>query len=538
MSLEIEALKLLNKGLTIIPLRGRYGVNYDDAKRPIVKWEKWQGRKPDAFTVKSWFEKKPDIDIGILTGSRAGLFVVDADGPEGVETAKKLGIDQTVVNVTPRGLQYLLAWDERLNGLPTNLVKPFDDMPGIDTRGEGGYIVAPPSTNLGDKLYSWKDGVAYGDIKLASIPEALVQRLVERAAKEYADAPEVSTDSWLVELKKGVSQGQNRHRAMTRLASFYMSRGIPQDDVEALLLAWNQRCTPPKPEAEFILKVREFLENWSDGKYRSTYKAPTTKFEVKKSNDFLNSGEKEIDWLVDRLIPVETIGFLHGYGGQGKSWLTLDLAIEVGRGGGKWLDRFPTVGGKVLYIDEESHPTLLRNRYNKLIKGKGLTPDQVDVSFLSLQELKLDNQDTLEAFRGLLVELKPTLVIIDPFVAIHGMNENSTEQMAKLRGILKGLIKDTQVAFFFIDHESKPSEFQKSAAQRQRGSTEKDAVADVKLAISNNQKLPNEIGFKAMIEHSKARFGVTEESFIIGCVDVAEGSVIRYEGKPDFSDVI
>jgi RecA-family ATPase len=138
----------------------------------------------------------------------------------------------------------------------------------------------------------------------------------------------------------------------------------------------------------------------------------------------------------------------------------------------------------------------------------------------------------------LLVELKPTLVIIDPFVAIHNMNENSTEQMAKLRGILKGLVKDAQVAFLFIDHESKPSEFQKSAAQRQRGSTEKDAVADVKLAISNNQKLPNEIGFKAMIEHSKARFDVAEESFIVACVDVAEGSVIRYEGKPDFSDVV
>ena len=538
MSLEIEALKLLNQGLTIIPLRGRYGVSYDDAKRPIVKWEKWQGRKPDPFTVRGWFAQKPDIDIGILTGSKSKLFVLDADGEEGIKSVQSLNLPPTVVNVTPRGLQYLLEWDERLNGLATNLVKPFEEYPGLDTRGEGGYIVAPPSTNLGDKLYSWKDGIAYGEIKLASIPEHIVQRLIERAAKEYTDAPDVSADTWLVELKKGVSQGQNRHRAMTRIASFYMSRGIPQDDVMALLLAWNQRCTPPKPEAEFIAKVEDFLENWNKGKYKSNYKAPITKFEVKKSNDFLNSGDTKIDWLVDKLIPIETVGFLHGYGGQGKSWLTLDLAIEVGRGGGRWLDRFNTVGGKVLYIDEESHPTLLRNRYNKLLKGKGLTPDQVDVSFLSLQELKLDNADTLEAFRGLLVELKPTLVIIDPFVAIHNMNENSTEHMARLRGILKGLIKDTQVAFFFIDHESKPSEYQKSAAQRQRGSTEKDAVADVKIAISNNQKLVNEYGFKAMIEHSKARFGVTEESFVVACVDKAEGSVIRYEGKPDFSDVV
>lgn len=538
MEIKDLALAYLQKGYTIIPLRGRYGTSYDDAKRPIVKWERWMGQRPTPEIVNSWFTKKPNIDIGLLTGSKAGIFVLDADGPEGLKSVQSLNLPPTVVSVTPKGLQYFFKWDDRLTGLPTNLVRPFSDYPGLDTRGEGGYCVVAPSINLGEHRYQWQEGKSLIDQELAPIPDWLVKRLVERAAKTYADAPEVEIDSWLTKLKEGVSEGENRHKAMTRLASFYMSRGIPEDDVIALMILWNNKCQPPKEEKVFLEKLNQFLENWREGKYKSTYKEPKTKFEVKKSNDFLNSGNVKIDWLVDKLIPIETIGFLHGYGGQGKSWLTIDLAIEVGRGGGKWLDRFNTKGGKVLYIDEESHPTLLRTRYNKMLKGKGLTPDQVDVSFLSLQELKLDNPETLEAFRGLLVELKPVLVIIDPFVAIHNMNENSTEQMAKLRGILKSIIKDTQVAIFFLDHESKPSEYQKSAAQRQRGSTEKDAVADVKLAMSNNQKLPNEKGFKAMIEHSKARYDVAEESFVLACVDVGEGSIIRYEGRPDFSDVV
>lgn len=536
---EPEALSYLAKGLTVIPVKGRYGKSLDEAKRPLVQWQKWQGRKPDDNVVKGWFAQKPDADLGLLTGPTNGILALDIDGERGYKSLEHKELPDTWINLTRRGQHHIYKWDDRLNSVATTKVGILD---GVDIRGKGGYIVAPPSVGVGDFEYKWKEGYSPSSRDLANPPEWLVQLLLESAAKEYADAPEVTVDNWLVQIKEGVAEGENRHKAMTKLASFYMSRGIPEDDVVTLMLSWNEKCKPPKDPAVFTQKLNQFLENWREGRYRSNYKDPAaTKFTVQKSSEFLASGETEIDWLVQDLIPAESIGFLHGYGGQGKSWVTLDLAIEIGRGGGRWLDHFKTKPGKVLYIDEESSATLLRNRYNKLLRGKGITDsNKIDVSFMSMQELRFDNPDSLDAFRGLLAVVKPTIVIIDPFISIHGMNENSTQEMGKLRSIFKSVVKDCSTGLLFIDHESKPGEYTKTAAQRQRGSSEKDALGDYKIAISNNVKLSNPKGFQAVIEHSKARWGVSIDPFTISCRDNVDGksSIMAYEGEAKFEDML
>lgn len=504
-TLESAALEYLKLGLTVIPIRGRYGKTLDEAKKPLVNWQKWQGLKPSEETVNRWFVQKPMADIGLLTGPSNGLLALDIDGQRGYQSIADRPIPDTWVNVTRRGEHYLFTWDARLNDVATTKVGIF---PGVDVRGKGGYIIAPPSVGVGDFQYKWKEGCSPSERKLAAPPEWLVQELCKTVNLQPSDYVEVKQqDNWLITLKEGLAEGENRHNGMCKLASYYMSRGIPEDDVITLMHTWNLKCRPPKDEHEFDAKLRDFLRNWETGRYRSSFKQQT-KLTVQSSKDFISQGPTEVNWLVKDLIPAETIGFLHGYGGLGKSWMSLDLAIEIGRGGGAWLGHFATKGGKVLYIDEESHPTLLRQRYLRLLQTKGLTPEKVDVSFLSQQGLKFDDKDSFDTFKGLLMEIRPTLIIIDPFVAIHGLNENSKQDMASLREVFKDLIRDCQVGLFFIDHERKPSEMQVSAAQRQTGSQEKDAVADVKIALSKKNG-------KLLVEHAKARYNSQVNDFYV-----------------------
>jgi len=498
-SLEKDALFYLTKNLTVIPIKGRYGKDENDAKRPLAKWEKWQGRKPSAENIKSWFLKYPNADIGLLTGPTNGILVVDIDGEDGYKSMSDKPLPDTWVSCTKRGEHYIFKWDKRLDGIATTKVGLLHH---VDTRGKGGYIVAPPSSGLGDRKYHWKPGHTPSDVQLANPPEWLVQLLLKEEAKQYqAPAPNDGKKSWLEETWEGVAHGENRHKAMTRLASFYMSRGLFKEDVMQLMKQWNERCNPPKPEDEFEFKLGQFLENWDKGRYQSNYNIET-KLQVSSAKSFLDSGPTNVDWVVKDYIPREAITFVHGYGGVGKSFITMDLAIEMGRGGGAWLKQFPVLGGRVLYIDEESHPTLLRQRFSCMLRDKELNKDNVDVHFLSLPGIKFDNDGSLDSLRSLLIELKPDLVVIDPFVAIHNLNENKSNDMAKLRGIFKSIIKDFKCGLLFIDHENKPGDEPRSAAQRQRGSSEKDAVADVKIAISStvNGKL---------FEHSKARYGPT-----------------------------
>ena len=524
-TIKDAALVYVAKGLAVIPLRGRYGLNYDNAKMPILK--AWQKAVPDAGLVEKWFLQKPDIDIGLLCGKANNIFVLDADKAIGMATADALKLPNTVVNVTPKGKQYLFQWDVRLDGLPTNLVKPFDSLPGLDFRGEGGFIVAPPSKNLGDVQYAWLNGEGIDTKALAPIPEWLVQMFMERATvgEEVANAPEIETENWFEKIKDGVSEGENRHRAMTKLASFYMSRGLPEDDVILLMTTWNQKCTPPKDENEFLIKLNEFLDNWRTGKYKSNYKAPVTELKAQSFKEFMTAGETKIDWLVQDLIPQESLTFLYGYQGIGKSFLALDLAIEIGRGGGKWINRFPVEGGRVLYIDEESHPTLLRTRYTKLLAAKGLTiEDLSDISFISRQQLKFDNDNSISALKALITELRPDIVMVDSFSAIHSLNENAAQDMARLRDYFQSIIADCKTGLLFIDHEGQPSMVLKTAAQKQRGSALKGDMADCKILLS-------EMDGKLVVEHAKPRWGEKQPSFGVEIVNLAPDKIaVNFNG--------
>lgn len=525
-SIKDAAAAYVKANLAVIPLRGRYGANYNNAKMPILK--EWQKVVADPALVESWFSQKPDIDIGLLCGKKNNIFVLDADKAIGIETAARLKLPDTVVNVTPNGRQYLFEWDSRLDGIPTNLVKPFPSLPGLDFRGDGGFVVCPPSRNLGDKQYAWLNDESPLTKKLAKIPEWLLNMFIERATvgEDIANAPVVQAN-WFDEIKDGVSE--NRHKAMTKLASFYMSRAIPEEDVITLMQLWNQKCTPPKEEDLFLKKLNQFLENWrGNGKYKSNFRQAVKAFAVQDSAAFVTSDEgADIKWLVDGVIPEESITFLHAYGGLGKSWFALDLAIEIGRGGGLWANHFPTSGGRVLYIDEELHPKLLKKRYRQLLEGKNLTPKEVDVSFLSLQHFKLDIPESINAMKGVILEMKPDLIVLDPFVSMHSMNENNVQDMAGLRGVMKDLITACNVGLFIVDHESKPSQTLQTSAQRQRGSSEKDALADVKIALSKDSN------GQLVVEHSKPRWGVAFPTFRAELVDTIPGqaTVINYLGN-------
>jgi hypothetical protein len=522
-TLEQAALDYLAKGLTVIPIRGRYAKTLDEAKRPLVQWQKWQGLRPTEAVVKNWFAKKPLADIGLLTGPENGLLALDVDGEKGFQSIADRPISDTWISLTRRGSHYLFNWDQRFSAVASTKVGV---LPGCDVRGRGGYIVCPPSVGVGDFQYTWKPGYGPEEQQLANPPEWLVQELLKQEAKAYSDVSTASPN-WYDEVKDGVGSGE-RHKFLCKLTSLYMSRGIPEEAVITLMRDWNSKCTPPKAEEAFEKELDEFLDEWRSGRYKSTHKI-VTEFTVQKSDEFVSAGPVKVDWLVDGIIPVETIGFLHGYGGLGKSWMALDLAIEVGRkSGGKWLDRWPTTVGKVLYIDEESHPTLLRQRYSALLAAKGVDAKDVAVSFLSLSGLKIDNRESLEAFKGLLVEMQPELVIIDPFVSLTSLNENSTQDMARVRDILKGIIRDCSCGFLIIDHEGKPGMIEKTAAQRQRGSSEKDAVADVKLGLSKDAN------GELLVEHSKARFSAAHAPFNIELVDLEMGkTVVRFKGYPN-----
>lgn len=115
-------------------------------KRPLIKWETYQYRLPSVTEIRGWWSRFPNAGIGVVTGKLSGIFVIDVD-MKGLSNEKLLDLTETRTHVTGRGLHYIYKYTDFEIRNTTNLVE------GIDVRGEGGYIIVPPTLHTNGKKY-------------------------------------------------------------------------------------------------------------------------------------------------------------------------------------------------------------------------------------------------------------------------------------------------------------------------------------------------------------------------------------------------
>jgi hypothetical protein len=135
------ALWYANRGFLVFPLR-------EGQKTPATR-NGFHDSSMSPDTIRRWWTKNPRYNIGLVTGHY--FDVIDIDGPDGVQSATLLE-DQgrlpepIALAATPRGYHWCIT--------PTGDRNAAGLMPGIDYRGHGGYIVAPPSIVNG-ATYRW-----------------------------------------------------------------------------------------------------------------------------------------------------------------------------------------------------------------------------------------------------------------------------------------------------------------------------------------------------------------------------------------------
>ena len=118
----------------------------------------------DLEQVRKWWEAYPDANIGLATGGEGGVWVLDIDGPEGcavlAELEQKHGkLPEPVVSKTAKGEHYFF----RIEG-DTSIRNSVRVLPEIDTRGDGGYVIVPPSNHRTGVEYLWKRSPEEADI--------------------------------------------------------------------------------------------------------------------------------------------------------------------------------------------------------------------------------------------------------------------------------------------------------------------------------------------------------------------------------------
>jgi putative DNA primase/helicase len=211
----------------------------------------------DQDRIAAWWRRWPDANIGIPTGAASGLLVVDCDPRNGgpadrSELIERCGpIPDTAEAITGGGGRHLYL---RYAGgaVPKALA------PGIDLKGDGGYVVAPPSIHASGNAYQW-DGIA-GAKALLNLAEPPAWLLEYITAARDGSRQESEAAPGSGKIRKG-----NRNGHLTSLGGTMRRRGMSREAIEAALLEENRlRCDPTLPDGE-VQRIAASIASYKPG---------------------------------------------------------------------------------------------------------------------------------------------------------------------------------------------------------------------------------------------------------------------------------
>lgn len=199
--------------------------------------------------VRHWFTTAPFANIGLATGR---AVVVDVDPRHGGDDSLRAleathgALPTTVRALTGSGGEHIFlrppAGIEIRNS--ANVLAP-----GVDVRGAGGYVVAPPSLHASGRIYAWSVDGHPDETVVAPMPAWMVATLVQPTS-----TPSRNPSDWHRLVADGVVDG-GRNDAVTRIAGHLLRRYVDPEMVHELVQAWNlARCQPPL-SAEEVTKV-------------------------------------------------------------------------------------------------------------------------------------------------------------------------------------------------------------------------------------------------------------------------------------------
>jgi hypothetical protein len=191
---------------------------------------------------------------------------------------------------------------------------------------------------------------------------------------------------------------------------------------------------------------------------------------------------EEQRWLVTGLWSEEAVGIIGGEPKCCKSFLALDLAVAVAAGI-PCLRRFgvPRAGRVLLYAAEDALH-VVRQRLEGICAAAGLALADLDVQVITAPAVRLDLQADRASLDETVAALRPRLLVLDPFVRLHRIDENASGEVAPLLAYLRELQRRHGVAVVVVHHARKGAG-RLRAGQALRGSSEFHAWGDSNLYI-------------------------------------------------------
>jgi putative DNA primase/helicase len=258
MSNRDGALEWASKGCAVFPLwwrlaDGKCACNLplcDQAgKHPKIA-KGFHAATTERKKIKEWWKRWPEANIGLATGKRSKLIVLDVDEEAGVRSIEQAEnhIPETYTVVTQRGGLHLY-----FEAPDFEVRSRIRFMPGLDLRGDGGYVVAPPSPG-----YEVAE-----DIDPA--PFDWLHKLLRRSV--FA---RVARSKGPLVIPKKIAEGE-RHKVLFKVACRLRGAGEDEEGIKKLLHELNEeRCEPPEDSRIIDYLVEDVCSRYAPGPEKGT----------------------------------------------------------------------------------------------------------------------------------------------------------------------------------------------------------------------------------------------------------------------------
>lgn len=361
--LRLAALAYSASWLSVIPVQVR-------GKLPLVQWGEFQARIASEKEVKEWWRNWPDANVGIVTGAISGIVVIDIDAQDaGTRLREQFEIDFKSTPRVKTGKGWHLYFRHPYTGVGHGEVgrgaarqgeviqNRAGILPGLDVRGDGGYVLTAPSIHPNGNRYAWEVAMTES---LPLMPPALYELIKSPPIFSRKDRFD-STIVW-----EGIPEGQ-RDEQVFKYASQLRAWAVPEADAQTLVLAVAAKCVPPFSESEALAKLRQVYTRYREGTGRRVQEAQSGQGEIWPDMISAKAVIEHIDttrWIWREAIPVGGVAMIAGQPRAGKSTLALNLALAISRGA-EFLRR-PTEKLRTAYISVDNSVAEMKNIANGL----------------------------------------------------------------------------------------------------------------------------------------------------------------------------
>jgi hypothetical protein len=236
-TLHTAALQLAQKGLAVFPCQPR-------GKQPACD-SGLHAATTNVERIDRWWHAFPNLNIGIATGAASSVFVLDIDGEDGEGSLLKLesehgALPPTIEAITGKGRHCYFRTGKRKISNSAGQIGV-----GLDIRGDGGYVIAPPSIHPSGRPYVWSVDTTRD---FAAAPNWLLTMVATAKSNSKAGKP---LEHWHAVLTEPIRNGQ-RNATLASVAGKLVHCGVRDaillyDLVQCVNIA---RCEQPLSPVE------------------------------------------------------------------------------------------------------------------------------------------------------------------------------------------------------------------------------------------------------------------------------------------------